>query len=780
MRIGKAIFLFSFTLLFLPLNAQIDQKEFKKTFLDAEYFFMTEEFEEAVFIYLELLKTDPTNYNLRFLIGACYLSLYGEKELAIPYLEEAVTTISAGYREGSYKERNAPREALFALARAYHINYQFNKAIEFYEKYRNAMLKKNFADIEYVNNQIKSCELAQSMVNRPIEVKFTGLEEDVNQYPSNYNPVFSYNDSVLVYIADQPLHRAILMTESKGGVWTEPRDISKELGSDGDCYPTSLSMDGRELYLVKSDPYESNLYVSRRTNDTWSPIELLNENINTYYFETHACISPDGRKLYFTSDRPDGVGALDIYVSERVTGGDWQPPVNLGTKINSFYSEETPFITANSKKLFFSSQGHPTMGGYDIFSSTRLPDGTWSYPQNIGYPVSTTDDDLFFVPRNNGAAGFYSTIIDSLSEDRDIYALQIGPDVDLSFQIGMRPAIETDEDPDELQTDDSLVVETVEGVEGVEVPEAKDSIRPASADEYYMLHSVFFDFDDYSLTPEAIEEVERLLEVMLKFPELGVELTGHTDAKGADDYNINLSNRRAQAVMDYLVLNGIESSRINVIGAGEVTPVALNQYEDGSDSPEGRKLNRHVSIKLINLQHDNVFVADIFVPRRLKPVQDQAYSVILIQSETFIDTMPDEFEGEQIALIITDSAYLYTTGSYNRKVEAMKMLNEAIDKGYDDAMMLEKDDLEDLIRELSGGDLPVTITFTIQIMALENPVEVSHFTNLEGVRKFQGRDGLYRYVYGEFNNIDEALKLLPVIQSKGYPDAFIMYLARYQ
>ncbi|MBW1765106.1 MAG: PD40 domain-containing protein, partial [Deltaproteobacteria bacterium] len=372
MRIGKATFFILFTLMFLPLNAQIDQKDFKKTFIEAEYFFMTEEYEEAIFMYDELLKTDPTNYNLSFLVGACYLSTYGKKELAIPYLEKAVSNIIAGYREGSYKEKNAPREALFALAKAYHVNYQLDKAIEYYEKYRNAMLKKHFADIEYVNNQIKSCELAQSMINSPIEVKFVGLPEDINRNPNNYNAVFSYNDSLLVYMADQAFQSVVLMSEKKQGGWTEPRDINKELGSDGDCYPTSLSRDGKELYLVKSDPWESNVFVSHRTNGTWSAIEPLNENINTFYFETHACISLDGRKLYFTSDRSGGQGALDIYVSERAIGGDWQKAVNMGPKVNSFYSEETPFLTANGKKLFFSSQGHPTMGGFDIFSITRL------------------------------------------------------------------------------------------------------------------------------------------------------------------------------------------------------------------------------------------------------------------------------------------------------------------------------------------------------------------------------------------------------------------------
>ena len=770
MRKGRIPFILLLSLLLLPLNAQPDQKEFKKAFLDAEYLFLTEDFEEALVAYQDLLKADPTNYNLQFMTGACYLSIYGKKELAIPYLEEAVSNIVAGYREGSYKERNAPREALFALARAYHINYQLDKAIEYYEKYRNAMLKKNFADIEYVNNQIKSCELAGSMVDKPVEVTVVELNKDVNRYPVNYNPVFSYNDSVLVYMADQPSHRAILMTEKKQDGWTTPVDISKELGSDEDCYPTSLSRDGRELYLVKSDGYESDVFVSHRTGGKWSPIRRLNDLINTVYFESHACISFDGRKLYFTSDRPGGQGALDIYVSEKSLDGDWNAPVNMGPNINSFYNEETPFITGNGRKLFFSSQGHRTMGGYDIFSVTRLPDGTWSNAQNIGYPISTTDDDLFFIPRKNGSEGFYSAIIDSISENRNIYALRIGPDLDMHFQIGMRQIGETREELDE-PAGDSLMVEKIT------TAGPADSVPP---DEYYMLHSVFFGFDEYSMNEEAISEADRLVEVMLKYPQLGVELTGHTDEKGSEEYNIQLSNRRAGAVKDYLVGKGIESSRITVVGAGEAAPVALNRYEDGSDSPEGRRLNRHVSIKLINLMKENVFVADIFVPQQLRPKHDKSYSVLLARSESYVDSMPDEFQGEQIALIITDSAYIYTAGNFNRKIEAVEMLNEAIDRGFKDAMMLEKQDLEDLIRDMSGGDLPVVITYTIQIMALENPVEVTYFKDLDGVRKFQGRDGLFRYVYGEYEDIGEALNRLPEIRDMGYSDAFIMYLARYK
>ena len=355
---------------FCVSNSAVSQDKhlFKKTFLDAEFLFMTEEFGKAAYVYEELLKTDPENANLHFLIGACYLSIYGEKVKAIPHLEKAVLDMTPGYREGSYKERSAPREALFALGRAYHINEEFDKAIEQYESYRGIMIKRRFADVEYVNNQIKSCELAKSMIQRPLDVQYLRLSEEVNKFPANYNPVVSFDDSTMIYMTDQSDFRAIMTTRKvPGGGWKEPRNINEEIGSDGDCYPTSISANGKELYLVKKDAYGSDIYISYLKGHRFTRMIKLNDKINTEYFETHACISRNGKFLYFTSDRPGGYGGLDIWVAGTTEAGDWGEPRNLGPKVNSHYSEETPFLTSHGSKLFFSSQGHATMGGYVLF-----------------------------------------------------------------------------------------------------------------------------------------------------------------------------------------------------------------------------------------------------------------------------------------------------------------------------------------------------------------------------------------------------------------------------
>jgi outer membrane protein OmpA-like peptidoglycan-associated protein/tetratricopeptide (TPR) repeat protein len=782
-------------LFLLPFSANPQgNKTFKQIFIDAEYAFITEEYEEALNYYKELLTMDPENANLQFLIGACYLSIYGEKQKSIPYLEKAIQSMTTGYREGSYKERNAPRESFFALARAYHIHHKFNLAIEHYQKYRNIMFKKHFAEVEYVNKQIKSCELAMSMVQQPLDIRFFGLGDQVNQFPSNYNPVVSTDDSTLIYMADLPVKRTIMITHRTREGWTDPRSITDEVGSEGDCWPTCLSFDGKELFLVKRNYDAADIYVSYKNGERWTRMVKLNDQINTDYYETHAFITNNGKSLYFTSDRPGGQGAMDIWVSETTTQGDWGPARNLGPKINSHYNEETPFLTENSDKLYFSSQGHATMGGYDIFVSEKTPSlqfgsggvlsenasetqlsDRWSFPRNAGYPISTTDDDLFYVPRRNGQRGYYAIIIDSISPNRNIYTLM--PNVAEEMQIA---AIKLGT---EIRTPvDTIIYTGQESVRDTTGKEKELDTIPVTKDPdiYFVLNSIMFDFESYTLNDTAAREADRILEAMQSNPEIKLELTGHTDEVGAMEYNLRLSERRAQAVADYLIARGIREERIRVRAAGESEPVAINKYEDGTDSPEGRRLNRHVSLKFENLQDKRIKVAELFVPDHLRSKKDQSFSVLLINSDQMIDTIPDEVAGEQTALIITDSAFLYTAGNFKQKTDALIYLNEVVDLGYPEAGMLEKRDLEQLIAQLSEEGIKVEASFTIQIMALRKPVKVDFFRPLEGVLMYTGRDGLHRYVYGEFRGIDLALDMLPTLKDMGYHDAFIMSVLRYQ
>ena len=289
-----------------------------------------------------------------------------------------------------------------------------------------------------------------------------------------------------------------------------------------------------------------------------------------------------------------------------------------------------------------------------------------------------------------------------------------------------------------------------------------------------------FGFDSHTLNEAAKEEADRIAEAMLGNPEIKLELTGHTDEVGTEEYNLRLSERRAQSVADYLIGKGIGRERIRVMGAGETAPIAINKYEDGTDSPEGRRLNRHVSLKFENLQDARINVTELFVPDHLRSRRDQSFSVLLVNSDEMLDTIPDELAGERTALIITDSAFLYTAGNFQQKTDVLSYLNEVVDLGYSDAGIIEKRDLEQLIAKLSEEGVMVESSFTIQIMALKNPVRINYFLPLKGVKRYAGRDGLHRYVYGDFDGIDRALDELPRLKDMGYHDAFIMSVLRYK
>ena len=206
------IILFSFTIVNVTSQTKEEKKEFKRKFLEAEYFFLMEDYEEAAFLYLELLKSDPTNANLQFLTGASYLSIAGQKSKAIPYLEKAVRSISPAYREGSYKERNAPKECLFAIGRAYHINDQLDLSHEYYEKYRTVMQVRDVAEIEYINKQIRSIDLAKSMILDTVEISFNSIEASDFNDKSRYNSVYSEEDSLLLYMSHRPFYDPIFMS----------------------------------------------------------------------------------------------------------------------------------------------------------------------------------------------------------------------------------------------------------------------------------------------------------------------------------------------------------------------------------------------------------------------------------------------------------------------------------------------------------------------------------------------------------------------------------------
>ncbi|MFN2313997.1 MAG: TolB family protein, partial [Bacteroidales bacterium] len=247
----------------------------------------------------------------------------------------------------------------------------------------------------------------------------------INSRFSEFNPVISSDENTLIFTRALQFYDAVFWSTRENGVWSEPENLNPKLGIDQDYYPSSLSHDGHTMLLYRIDTYDGNIYQSRFENGSWSNVTKLNNNINTKYWESHATMTRDGMRIYFTSNRRESIGGLDIFMAERDSTGDWGPAVNLGPEINTVYNEETPFLANDDRTLFFSSRGHYNIGGYDVFRSDLGADGRWSTPANVGYPVNTTDDDLFFTPLGTGDRGYYSRFDDEGYGRMDLFSCDI-------------------------------------------------------------------------------------------------------------------------------------------------------------------------------------------------------------------------------------------------------------------------------------------------------------------------------------------------------------------
>jgi tetratricopeptide (TPR) repeat protein len=399
----------------------------KETFYEAEYYILYEDYNEALSLYLNLLNNGLDNAYINHRIGECYLQIPGQKAKSIPYLEEACKDLTKVIKEGSFKETNAPFRTLFYLACAYQVNNELDKAIETFEAFRQKLTDNKIYNTEYIEKQIQSCEIAKELMNDPKEIKESNVGDKINDGFPNIRPVISSNENCMVYVSKLKFYDAIFFTKKVGDEWTAPKNITPEINSDGDYYSCYISSYGKTLLLYKYDSYNSDIYISHRVkNERWTTPEKLNKHINSKFQETFASLSEDGKTIYFVSDRKGGFGGTDIYKSvfDEKTN-DWGEAINLGSEVNTPLNEETPILSKDGKKLYFSSQGHYNMGGFDIFCAQLNQNGEWEKPNNLGYPINSTDDNLFFFPVGDGTKAYVSKFDQNGFGQEDIVKLDI-------------------------------------------------------------------------------------------------------------------------------------------------------------------------------------------------------------------------------------------------------------------------------------------------------------------------------------------------------------------
>ncbi len=409
-----------------PERKSVTEK--KDLFENAEFFFDAEDYQEAVFYYLKLFDASPKNGNLAYHIGFCYLNSPGQEVKSIPFFEKAVPFITPKFTPTTFKstieQTHAPLHTYFFLGQAYRMNNQMDKALDMLDKFSSSVYFEGNYNESMVSAEIEACKKAKIIMERPIQVEITNIGHEINNQNENYNPVLTPDTSVIVYMNNLKFYNAIFMSRRENGKWTEADNITPQLGSDGECYPSSISADGKTLYLVRTLKKNSDICVSHYENGKWSIMEPLDDNINTKWNETHASITADGKRLYFASDRKGGLGGYDIWYSDLLGNGKWGKAVNMGPNINTKIDEDSPFPSADGSTLFFASQGHESMGGFDIFYSIK-EGSQWSKAINLGYPINTTLDDKFYFPVGNGTVGYMARRMPGGFGQRDIYRIKI-------------------------------------------------------------------------------------------------------------------------------------------------------------------------------------------------------------------------------------------------------------------------------------------------------------------------------------------------------------------
>ncbi|MGM0497665.1 MAG: OmpA family protein [Bacteroidota bacterium] len=755
----------------------------KELFLDAEYYRLYEEYEEALPLYQKLIDKGNDNAHINYRAGECYLQIPGKKSQAIPYLEKAVENISKKYKEGSFKEKRAPFYAIFYLGKAYQTDSQLKKALSAYEKFMNRLEDKDQYNMNFVNKQIESCKTAREMMENPINIEEKNLGKKINNSNPNNRPVVSHDETKIIYNSELKFYDAVFMAEKDtAGKWKSPKNLTPQLQSEGGFYSSSISKKGDKLLLFKSNPYNGEIFITNfdKEKDKWEKPKKLEGNINSKFWETHACLCNDGKTIYFTSNRKGGMGGLDIYYSNYdEENEEWGPAKNLGEKINTPYNEETPFLTEDGSRLYFSSQGHDGMGGFDIFYSEKVGDGEWSEPVNIGYPVNTTGDDLFFYPVNNGHAGYMAKYDEDGFGKQDIVRIEIfSEDNPKEVELQGNVDILENEIPEKKESSGKFSV-TIDSLDGktlkqLKFPEDTDKItfnetltpgnytvqiegdgylslkkhisigwdynrntfkineklnpKEEKVAPFRTLKNVYFDYDSDVLTPEAKEHLAKLVEIMKENPDLNVEIIGHTDAKGPLSYNEKLSQERTNTVTEYLREREIPADRVKEKAKGEEYPIALNTYQNGEDCPEGRRYNRRVEIKPLTSKDKSIISQYNIVPNELRKRENISYRVLLFEKE---EQLPEDYFSQYPSLKnytieeYYNGKYFYLLTHTRSQAKAIDPYRKAVKEGFREARIISNYQLEDIMNlDYSNDSVKKNELYTNQMIKIKYPTRI--------------------------------------------------------
>ncbi|MCP4459821.1 MAG: OmpA family protein, partial [Cytophagales bacterium] len=467
-----------------------------------------------------------------------------------------------------------------------------------------------------------SIEFAIQELESPDSLIINELPGEVNKFGFQYLPVLTVDNRALIFTAraNDQSDEDILQSTFDGQNWSEAQPISEIINSPYNEGACTVSADGRTLIFTSCEGRRSygncDLYISVKMGENWSRPKNLGKKVNSAFWDSQPTLSADGKTLYFVSTRSGGIGGRDIWITH-FKGGNWSLPENLGSRVNTKRDETTPFIHSNNETLFFSSDGHVGMGGFDLLKASKTKDG-WQNIENLGYPINTFQDEVsLFITADGGTAYFakeekLGTLIQSSKlvsyaipeEGRVVsgvtYVTGVVRDaktnaplkstlelVDLSDQANLFRT-----ESDSLTGKYFLVLPSGsnfaafierEGYLFEDVSFTTSLRKPADTVDIFLhplevgaklvLENIYFAFDSDELNQKSTEELNRIVNLLNKYPSISIEISGHTDNVGSYKYNKNLSERRAKKIYDSLIASGIQSSFIKYSGFADSFPI---------------------------------------------------------------------------------------------------------------------------------------------------------------------------------------------------------------
>lgn len=739
----------------------------------AEKFLANRNYSKAASIYKELLEQASRNADLNYKLGLCYLNIVSEKEKSVGLLENSIQYTSS--------KNNVPIDVYYNLAKAYHTNYQFREALKIYNDLLQIISPQNTSFRNDIQREKKMCRNGLELVKNPVNISIINLGNRINTEYAEHSPGVTADESTMVFTSrrsgtgskldiDGQYFEDIYITNKENGIWSDPVGIAKLNTIDHDA-SISISADGQELYIYKAgflsrkESEGGDIYVSRLQGSNWSEPKKLGPNINSKSKESHISISADGRTIYFSSDRPGGYGGMDVYTVTKLPNGKWGKAKNLGPAINTEYNDDAPFIHPDGKTLYFSSAGHKTMGGLDIFKSVNIK-GRWTSPVNVGYPINSTDDDIYYTPTPDGKRAYFASYRSGSLGRTDIFLIKT-PDADKAGLFVLKGKIVTTNGQPVASS--KITVSRDGKTIGIYTPNS------ATGKFLFIIEAG----KKYDI--EIVAEGYRTLRTVLNIPPEYANKENHSVITLLP---LTLHTKDEVNYPQSIELIDFEESKINQVGALEAGKDSIP--EDKTFAKTELKKDSAVSAipesseepAKIDQKDESGQLKDSNTVRKDDPVNKISSDSNSTLTPKGIITTPKVLPKVTVPDKVTELAKV--DKAIEDEIEAITIEEETKTKAIvEKEKPLQKESTLDKksseIKSIDSGDL----AFTLDLGNFNSP-KPELFEELDGVIETVGPDNKYHYTYGKFKDYKEASKAQKIIAKKGIKSPTIKILSNDQ